>query len=193
MADVSSRRWQPYVMFGLIVFSAAINVLLILKVRSEQRVISSLKTQNRLHDGQNVPNIIGKNPQGEIAEVNFSTSSKPTILYVFSPACGWCKRNFENMTVLRRSVRDKYEFIGISLTDKGLSDYIKMNKVDYPVITELPETTKTIYRLGGTPATIVVSPTNKVLKAWTGAYNGPLEAEISNYFNVKLPGLLARN
>ncbi len=47
-------------------------------------------------------------------------------------------------------------------------------------------------RLGGTPATIVVSK-GTVVEAWEGAYMDARADEISRYFNVKLPGLIPFN
>jgi len=193
MQNTDGAQWKSYLMAGVLAVSAAMNGLLILKVKHEEKVILNVKQQNRLQVGQEVPNITGKTVDGKPIEVNFAASPKPTILYVFSPACAWCKRNFENMTALHRGVEDQYGFVGISLTDKDLPEYVKVHGIDYPVVTGLPEITKTVYRLGGTPATIVVSPQKKVLKAWTGAYNAPLQAEISSYFNVKLPGLPKQN
>lgn len=193
MQNTSGRQWQSYLMAGALALSAVMNALLILKVKSEQRLILNIKEENRLHVGQEVPNIVGKTIDGKPIEVNFAPSHKPTILYVFTPTCAWCKRNFENMTALRHSVDDRYAFVGISLTDKGLAEYVRDHGIDYPVVTDLSEVTKTVYRLGGTPTTIVISPENKVLKAWTGAYNAPLQAEISSYFNIKLPGLPKQN
>ena len=193
MQKTGGRQWQSYLMAGVLAFSAIMNLLLVLKVRSEQKFIVELKQQNRLQVDQAVPNIAGKTIDGKPIEINFAASHKPTILYVFTPTCGWCKRNFENMTTLRHGVENRYVFVGISLTDKDLADYVKAHNIDYPVVTGISEGTRTVYKLGGTPATIVVSPENKVLKTWTGAYNALLQAEISNYFNVKLPGLLAQN
>lgn len=192
MQKTGGKQWQPYLMAGVMALSAIMNVLLILKVRSEQKFIVELKQQNRLQVGQEVPNIAGKTIDDKPIEVNFAAAHKPTILYVFTPTCGWCQRNFENMTTLRHGVEDRYVFVGISLTDKDVAEYVKAHSIDYPVVTGLSEVTRTAYKLGGTPSTIVISPENKVLKAWTGAYNAPLQTEISNYFNVKLPGLLAQ-
>jgi hypothetical protein len=60
-----------------------------------------------------------------------------------------------------------------------------------PVITELQPMTVTEYRLGGTPATIVVSPQGVILKTWVGAYDGTVKGQIESYFNAHLPGLTA--
>ena len=43
------------------------------------------------------------------------------------------------------------------------------------------------YRLGGTPATIVVSPEGKLLREWKGAYMGDAKHQIEEYFDVSFP------
>lgn len=193
MKSTGNRQWQPYLLAGALALSAILNLLLIIKVKNEQRLIADIKQQNRLQSGQKVPDIAGKTVEGDATEVNFSASNKPTILYVFTPACVWCKRNFENVAALHRNIADRYNFVGVSLTDKDLASYVKAHSIEYPVVTGLSDGTKAIYRMGGTPTTIVVSPENKVLKAWTGVYNGTQEAEISSYFHVKMPGLVREN
>ncbi len=90
---------------------------------------------------------------------------------------------------LRREIGSHYAFVGVSLTSTGLTEYVSQNKLDYPVVADIPDSVKAAYKMGGTPATIIVSPENKVLKVWSGAYQGTSLQEIENYFQVKLPGL----
>jgi peroxiredoxin len=180
-------------MVALLLSSASINILLALKVKSEQRKVELVKAENRLQTGRAVPDITGKSPEGVSTEINFPDMKKPTILYVFTPTCIWCKRNFNNMMVLRHGVQNQYAFFGISLTQDGTREYVAQHAIDYPVISDIPEATKVIYRMGGTPATIVVSADRKVLQAWTGAYSGPLKKEIEQYFKIQLPGLIEKD
>ena len=48
---------------------------------------------------------------------------------------------------------------------------------------------KAAYRLGGTPATILVGSDGRVQRAWAGAFQGRIETEIESLFGVSLPGL----
>jgi hypothetical protein len=45
--------------------------------------------------------------------------------------------------------------------------------------------------LGSTPQTIVISPEGRVLKNWTGSYGEQVQAELEEYFQIRLPGLTA--
>lgn len=182
-----------HLMVTLLLGSASINVLLALKVKSEQRKVEIVKEENRLQIGRVVPNITGKSPEGVPTEINFPDMKRPTILYVFTPTCIWCKRNFNNMMVLHHGVEKQYAFIGVSLTQDGIREYVAQHAIDYPVVGDIPEATKLIYRMGGTPSTIVISADRKVLKVWIGVYSGALKKEIEQYFKVQLPGLTEKD
>jgi hypothetical protein len=79
--------------------------------------------------------------------------------------------------------------IGLSLQKEGLAQYVVKEKLNFPIYVVPPSPVRTRMRLGGTPATIVVSK-GTILEAWEGAYIGDKVPEISQYFHVKLPGLL---
>ena len=49
---------------------------------------------------------------------------------------------------------------------------------------------KVTYGLNSTPSTIVVSPAGKILQYWRGAYSEDVQAEVEQFFQVKLPGLI---
>jgi peroxiredoxin len=178
-------------MIALLILSACINIALAHKVKSQQMIISDIKTDNRLRAGAIVSAIEGKNPEGELIKVDFAGKNKPTIVYVFTPGCAWCKRNLNNMKMLRQKTAAEYEFIGVSLAANGVAEYVKQHSIDYPVITDISPALRSEYKMGGTPTTLLISNDSRVLKVWTGAYDGALLSEIDRYFNLKLPGLSA--
>jgi len=53
----------------------------------------------------------------------------------------------------------------------------------------IPPNVVSALNLVSTPQTLVVSPNGKLLKHWRGAFAGKIQAEIEQYFGVKLPGL----
>ena len=173
----------------LLVISGSMNAVLAHQIKAQRQIVERIRAEGRLQAGTLVPAITGKTPQGEQTTIDFAAPGHPTVLYVFSPTCGWCKRNLENMMTLRREIGSHYAFVGVSLTSTGLTEYVSQNKLDYPVVADIPDSVKAAYKMGGTPSTIVVSPDNKVLKVWSGAYQGTSLQEIENYFQVKLPGL----
>src|SRR5712692_7588251 len=93
---------------------------------------------------------------------------------------------FQNPTGQRGG---RYRFIGVSLSQETLAEYVAKNDLKLPVYSGLsPETLKT-YKLGSTPQTIVISPEGRVLQNWAGAYVGEQKAQVEAFFHVSLPGL----
>lgn len=87
--------------------------------------------------------------------------------------------------------KDSDRFIGISLNDPNLKEYVKKSQLGFPVVSIAGYSSIKELPLGVTPETIVVSPTGQVIKNWLGAYAFGQEKEVEKYFGVKLPGLLA--
>jgi peroxiredoxin len=123
------------------------------------------------------------------AQVTLRFEQRPTILYIFSPKCSWCDRNFDNAIELSKQTESRYNFVAVSLDDTTLIEYIQRNHLRWTVLTNVSSSTMTSYRLGVTPQTIVVGPNGVVLHSWTGAYSPPTVSEIQKTLAVRLPGL----
>ncbi len=95
----------------------------------------------------------------------------------------------DNLKTLVGKERGHYRFIGLSLSEEKLREYVARNELKLPVYSSLsPETLKT-YKLGSTPQTIVISPEGKVLHDWVGAYVGEQKSEVEAFFHITLPGI----
>jgi hypothetical protein len=112
----------------------------------------------------------------------------PTILYYFSPACGWCERNWSNVRALAEQTARKYRFIALTTAD-DVQEFVRRRSLGVEVYTGLRASDVEAYGLRGTPQTIVLSPTGRALVAWRGAYNDGLRTRIERYLRVRLPGL----
>ena len=175
---------------GLLVCSLAINLLLARRVASLKRTIGVIKSESRLALGETVPPIVAKDPQGRTAVIDYGETQLPTVVFIISPTCGWCTKNVMNMRALTENVGDHYRFVGLSLSSDKLIDYVKENQLEFPIYTDLPVLTMREYKLGGTPQTIVVSPSGQVIRIWSGAFAEDLQKEVEAYFSVKLPGIM---
>jgi hypothetical protein len=131
--------------------------------------------------------------RGEQGLVSYQNIRHPIVLYVFTPTCVWCSRNLANFQTLIAQKHDSYDFVGLSLSGDGLSEYVAKNKLDIPVYFNPAEETKLEYRLSSTHQTIVISTEGKVLQNWLGAYSGAQQSEVEKFFDVKLPGLAAES
>jgi len=175
---------------GLLVCSLAINLLLARRVASLKRTIGVIKSESRLALGDTLPAIVAKDPHGRTAILDYSETQLPTVVFTFTPTCGWCTKNVMNMRALVENTGSRYRFVGLSLSSDKLIDYVKENKLQFPIYTDLPILTMREYKLGGTPQTIVVSHEGQVIRFWSGAFAEDLQREVEDYFSVKLPGIM---
>ncbi len=151
--------------------------------------MTDIKAEGRLAVGASVPSIQASDSDQNSVSVSYSAENKPTFLYVVSPKCGWCAKNLQNIKTIASSARERYRFIGLSLSDENLQEYIAQSNYGFPIYGGLTSSTKADYKLSATPQTIILSPEGKVLKNWVGAYEGSLLREVEEYFSLRLPGL----
>ncbi len=169
--------------------SVMLNVLLAHRVRSLTHAQSARIGEYQLKAGVIVPPISAKRVDGQEEVISYEGMDRPTVLYVFTPPCSWCARNMDSFKTLLDKEGGHYRFIGLSLSEETLTQYIAKNGLKLPVYSSLsPETLKT-YKLGSTPQTIVISPEGEVLQDWLGAYIGDQKSQVEAFFHVSLPGL----
>jgi peroxiredoxin len=135
-----------------------------------------------------VPPLRVKTLDGKPETIAYTTQSQPTVLYVFTPSCPWCRRNINNVKHLTAKRATTFRFIGISLEQKGLGAYVAEHSLNFPVYVDPAPEDRSAYHLGNVPQTLVISQDGTVLKSWRGAYQGGDQAEIEQFFEVKLPG-----
>jgi peroxiredoxin len=184
LRQIITPTWIP----GLLALSLILNILLASEVSSLRKAVLATKAETRLNVGTEVPIIQGHSVDGRKEVLNYGAFTTPVVLYVFTPQCKWCKKNLDNLHKLIDNSGANYHVVGLALTSMGLKDYLDKEHLLFPVYTDLDESTKFIYHLGGTPQTIIVSPEAKILKVWTGAYQDSIRGEIEAYLKIQLPG-----
>lgn len=187
---VSERRTIA-VLTTLLVISAGLNVGLTYRLRQfldmQEAQLERLEAR-RLKAGTAVPSLDLQKVGADVVEtISYADVSRPTVLYVLSPACGWCARNENSVRQLVATKGDEYRFIGVSLMDEGVKEYAAAHDLDIPLYTGISEEAKKAYKMGGTPQTIVVSPKGVVLANWNGAYLGKQKEAVEDFFKVRLP------
>jgi hypothetical protein len=173
----------------LLTVSVGLNVLLADRVRQLSLVTIGQAQQAQVQVGVFVPPIAAKGLDGHSEKVVYGDSDRPTILYIFTPQCGWCTRNMDNLKALLKAKGQENRFIGLSLSPVGLADYLRIHELTIPVLTELSSETVSAYKLGGTPQTLVISPEGRVLQNWHGAWTKKQQSDIEAFFHVTLPGI----
>jgi hypothetical protein len=174
------------IMSVLLALSGGVNILLARKVYSLRSI---LDWERRLSIGASAPPIIAHTLDGTPTTITFSGHTLPTILYVFSPQCVWCTRNLDNVKFIESTLNGKYQFVGLSMSDTLLENYIANNNLSFTVYKNPDERSVSDFRLRGTPVTLVISQDGKVVKNWYGAFAGNQKRDIENFFGVNLPGV----
>ena len=173
----------------LLLASVSLNGVLARRVWSFTHLQSNRAADRLLKVGTTVAPIAAKRLDGQLDVISYQGAEQSTVLYVFTPPCSWCARNVDNLKALLDKEGSHYRFIGLSLSEQTLPEYIAKNDLKLPVYSTLsPETVKT-YKLGSTPQTIVISPEGRVLADWAGAYVGDQKSQVEAFFHVRLPGL----
>ena len=99
-------RSSGIVVFGgvCLLLSAALNVALAFRVAEQREVIETGGGERQEMVGRRMEPLVGTDPSGVPARVEFGSDGKPTVLYVFAPGCGWCDRNYEAVIALQEGV-----------------------------------------------------------------------------------------
>lgn len=184
-SPVRSNRPDVFVML-LLAVSLSLNVYLGLRLRLGT---SADRQTAKLSPGMQVAPVSAVDADGKPLTISYNSSDKPIVFYVISPSCIWCRRNQANIDKIAETKANDFRFIGLSLAESGLKDYIEEHRMKFPVYAGVTKETVSALGLSGTPQTIVVSPEGKVLKMWSGAYIEQLQPDVEAFFGIQLPGL----
>lgn len=172
----------------LLIFSLAVNLGLAIRTTTLERTIEILKGEQRLKIGAEVPPIeVGTN-DGSFLQLRYDHVTMPTLLYVMTPKCVWCQRHNLNMNALATQSGSNYRMLIVSLTKEGVEDYQRKYAVGQDISFLSPQSQLNL-RLAGTPTTLLISPTGRILGRWVGAYDDTQRREIEKRLAVTLPGL----
>jgi hypothetical protein len=186
-SPVHTKRTDGFLLL-ILVASLSLNVYLGWRV-SQGKTTATKPNAFSVSPGSKVDPVTAFGLDGKKLTISYEATDKPTVFFVLSPTCVWCDRNNANFLKLNELKGNDFRFIGLSLAEPGLAEYVKAHHLNCPVYTGLsPETVKAL-GLGSTPQTLVISPEGRVLKNWTGAYIDRLRPEVEAYFGVTLPGL----
>jgi peroxiredoxin len=172
----------------ILVSSLALNVVQARRVQQCLLGEAAPERTARLAIGSTVPALIGAALDGRDVELTLGGGAA-TVLYIFTPTCSWCTRNIDNVRALALAATDRQQrFIGISLSTAGLQEYVREHGFEFQILALSPASRGAL-KLGGTPQMLVVGSDGHLLKNWSGAPQGALQAEIEAFFGIRLPGL----
>jgi peroxiredoxin len=172
----------------LLVVSVAMNLILARQLNQARTALAPPPFQT----GHIAPVVRLLGERGNAIELDYGKGTLPTLLYWLSPSCGWCEVNIANFRALAAQAQGKYRFVAVSSAPPGeLVTYAQRHRIDFPIYTIRAEAAR-LYRLGGTPASVLISAEGTFVKRWDGAYPPSKLNEIENTLSVKLPGVVAK-
>lgn len=158
------------------------------RILNLENAIEAPRSGAALEEGAHLPPLDLRDGYAKRLVIGYGSVPKATLLYVYSASCPWCERNAASFRTLAAHAKGTFRLVGLSLSPDGIENSGDLCGTDVPVYTPSPSTLKD-YHLGKTPMTILVSQSGVVLKVWSGAYTGALQASIESYFHLKLPSL----
>ncbi len=188
---MKSLRQNPGLIVLFLLFSASLALNVALGWRLKASAGPAAPSPGGVQKESVLPEMAVRDVNGGAVTVTFD-ASRPTILYVLSPACSWCDRNHANIAALSSSPKTaQYRFVGLSTTGKGLADYVKTKGLPFPVFHVDSEELITTLGLYATPQTVLVEKGGRVERVWVGAWDKKQQAEIESFFGVMVPGMQA--
>jgi peroxiredoxin len=171
---------QRHLLLAMLTASVAVNIALAARLNGKLR----LPGPRPIAVG--VP-FDATDPNGAVTKVAYD-GNLPTILYWFSPTCSWCERNFQNFEALAAQAPGRYRFLAVSAASPGqLAAYADHHHTKAALYSISRDTARS-YRLSGTPTTMELSSTGKVLNIWSGAYDATKLKQLQTTMLITLSG-----
>jgi hypothetical protein len=106
---------------AILTLSLVINVGLAAKVRRLESTLHYIREGGKLQVGTLVDAVAVQSEGGTHAKLTFESTPLPTVIYVYSPTCGWCEKNLPGIKHLAKGIEGRVNVIGLSLDDKDLA------------------------------------------------------------------------
>lgn len=177
-------------MIPTILLTGSLSLNVFLALHFDKKVVIKERDE-QLTTGMYLPSLKAYRRGVGQAAIRWSSpqDSRQTLLYVFSPQCGWCIKNASNIRHLVSQTSSTYRVVGISLSEDGIDDYIRKNNFEFAIYTDVKDEQGVAPKFLTTPYTLVVSHEGLIVQAWAGAYSGKIATLVEHAFNLHLPGL----
>ena len=131
--------------------------------------------------GTQMPDLKGMDVRGNRFTVTYGEDPRKVLVFVFSPACGFCSDNWPKWSRLFPELdRNAVRPVGVDVSSSATADYIAQQFGAVPVVTQIDPRDVVDYHLRLTPQTILVDQKGKVEKVWSGVLEDSDVAEIKD-------------
>jgi len=183
------RNISLSVLFSVLSMSLAWNVLLLWKAQANTTVATPGARLDLAVDTV-IPPLSTLRLDGQPHQVRFG-GPLPTILYVLSPTCTWCDRNYDNIVAIGRAKKQDFSFVGLSTGHdlEVLKRYNQTNPLPFDVfLIESDDLVRSV-GLAVTPQTALLDTGGRVQRVWSGAMFAQQKDDAERFFGLALPGL----
>jgi peroxiredoxin len=145
------------------------------------------------HNAQ-MPDLRGFDLAGKPLEVLYGKDPRGVLVLVYSPTCPFCDQNWPKWQAMITSLdRSAVRMVAVDVTSSSSEAFIQQHQLDgLPVFQKVDPQATMNYRFQLTPQTILVDPTGKVEKVWTGVLNDSNLTEIKQLSSASKTAVGAR-
>jgi peroxiredoxin len=168
-------------------FISALFILNIVLVIKNQANTNAKNKEPKV--GMKMSHFSGFNEKDEEVSFEWGKDNRKTLVLVFSPTCGFCKKNMANWQAILKDIdRTKFRPLLVSGITTNVMEFIEYYKIENVPILFRPEPKLVVeYAMHITPQTIIMDSNGTVEKTWIGAFQPEQKSEIEQTLEVKLP------
>jgi peroxiredoxin len=172
-------KWNVAIAACCVVLLAA-NIALLRQNRQLKAQIALPSPTLEAAVGAQMPDLKGFDPEGKPVEVHYGQDPRKVLVLVFSPTCPFCDQNWPKWEQVISSLdRSAIRPVAVDVTSTTAPPFVSQHQLTtLPVFLKVDPTATVTYRFQLTPQTILVDPSGKVEKVWTGVLNDSAMADM---------------
>jgi peroxiredoxin len=186
-------KWN-FAISGCCILLLAANIALIHQNSQLKARLALPPPQLEAAQGAQMPDLRGFDLAGEPVQVLYGKDPRKVLVLVYSPTCAFCSQNWPKWQAMITSLdRSAVRTVAVDVTSSSSETFIQQHQLTgLPVFQKVDPQATVDYRFQLTPQTILVDPTGKVEKVWTGVLNDSTLNEIKRLSGASKTALGAR-
>jgi peroxiredoxin len=186
-------KWS-FAISGCCLLLLAANIALIHQNNQLKARLALPSPQLEAAQGAQMPDLRGFDLAGKPVEVLYGKDPRKVLVLVYSPTCAFCNQNWPKWQAMITSLdRSAVRTVAVDVTSSSSDTFIQQHQLTgLPVFQKVDPQATVDYRFQLTPQTILVDPTGKVEKVWTGVLNDSTLNEIKRLSGASKTALGAR-
>ena len=176
--------WGFLLFAGVLAASLSANVALAIR-----QPLPSVVREAGVQPGSMFPTLKFTDLDGRAEHLQFDSK---TVVYVFSPTCDWCKRDYPNLMAIYGAAGARIPFVALTLTSRPQLLRRYLDGRPFPgrvLVADVAGLDAALMETFGlTPQLLVVDAGGRIQRAWPGALMDQKQRQVEDLFHVRLPG-----